>query len=298
MPITGRPVAGSMSFQNGRSTITNVLDDCMYLVRSSAIHRSCEKMLSSSSIWVVSSQPWQVASTASCIRSVAQDESAAAPANGRPPRARHAAVQALQRSARRPGAALADRQRPQAPWQPLGAAADQPLVGVAVRDDDPQDLEHGVGEVGVPPSGTEPDEPEHLAVAEWQLGEARGGGDEVVKGPAVPQRHELVPSLLQRVDVPRPDGVLERAEADLLKCLLPGDRDLGELRWQLAEGPAMEGLPRYVDDGAARGLGERVGERRAGKPDPVRVVEEGRARDREPHPAEFGDYPVGALELV
>jgi hypothetical protein len=57
MPITGWPVAGSISFQNGRSTITNVLDDCMYLVRSSAIHRSWEKRLSSHSIWVVRSQP-------------------------------------------------------------------------------------------------------------------------------------------------------------------------------------------------------------------------------------------------
>ena len=29
MPISGRPVTGSISFQNGRSTITNVLDACM-----------------------------------------------------------------------------------------------------------------------------------------------------------------------------------------------------------------------------------------------------------------------------
>ena len=29
MDMTSRPVAGSMSFQKGRSTITKVLDDCM-----------------------------------------------------------------------------------------------------------------------------------------------------------------------------------------------------------------------------------------------------------------------------
>ena len=34
------------------------------------------------------------------------------------------------------------------------------------------------------------------------------------------------------------------------------------------------------------------------EPDPVRVVEEGRAGDREPHAAQLGDDPVGALELV
>ena len=62
--MTSRPVLGSLSFQNGRSTITKVFDDCMYRVLSNAVHSLYENRLSSHVIWVVSSQPWQVTSTA------------------------------------------------------------------------------------------------------------------------------------------------------------------------------------------------------------------------------------------
>ncbi|SKV01247.1 Uncharacterised protein [Mycobacteroides abscessus subsp. abscessus] len=62
--MVSRPVTGSTSFQNGLSTRTNVLDDCMYRVRSSAVHIFCENNDSSQSISVVNNQDWQVANTA------------------------------------------------------------------------------------------------------------------------------------------------------------------------------------------------------------------------------------------
>jgi hypothetical protein len=184
------------------------------------------------------------------------------------------------------------------PGQLLGAAEDQLLVGVAFREHDPQDLEHRVREVGVPAAGAEADESEHLAIAERQLGERLGCGDEVVERPAVPHRHELVPQPLQRVDVARPDRILQGGEADLRQGLVPGPRGLGKLRGQLIEGAAVEGLPGDIDDGGAGGFGERVRERRAPQAEPARVVKEGRTRDREPHPAHLGDDPVGPFELV
>src|SRR3984885_16113210 len=72
MLITSRPVRGSISFQNGRSTSTKVLDDCIYLVRSRAAHIFWENSDSSQSIWVVSSQFWQVISTAGYRRTSPQ----------------------------------------------------------------------------------------------------------------------------------------------------------------------------------------------------------------------------------
>ncbi len=70
--MTSRPVVGSLSFQNGRSTITKVFDDCMYRVLSSAVHSLCENRLSSHSIWVVRTQLWHVASTAGKLRTTPQ----------------------------------------------------------------------------------------------------------------------------------------------------------------------------------------------------------------------------------
>ena len=103
------------------------------------------------------------------------------------------------------------RAPPQPPRQLLDAADDQALVLVAVGDDDAQDLQHRVGEVGVPAAGAEADLAEDLAVAEGAAGEGAAGGDEVVEAAVVPDRHQRVPDLLEPADVARADRVLHGA---------------------------------------------------------------------------------------
>ena len=127
-------------------------------------------------MWVVSSQDWQVTSTAGIVAGVAPavGDREAAVAGGRDAgdaRPGRAVVQRLERGALRPMRHALGRPPPQPPRQLLDAAHHQALVLVAVGDDDAQDLQHRVGKVGVPAAGAEADLAEHLAMAEGAAGE-------------------------------------------------------------------------------------------------------------------------------
>ena len=83
---------------------------------------------------------------------------------------------------------------------------------IAVGHHHTEDFQHGVGEVRVPAAGAETDLAKHLAVVEGQFGEGFGGGDEVVEGTVIPQRHELVPQFLEPWHVAIADCLLDIAE--------------------------------------------------------------------------------------
>ena len=92
------------------------------------------------------------------------------------------------------------------------ATDDQVLMIIAVGHHHAENFQHGVGEVRVPAAGTETDLAKHLAVVERQFGEGFGGGDEVVEGTVIPQRHELVPQLFEARHVAVADRLLDIAE--------------------------------------------------------------------------------------
>ena len=55
---------------------------------------------------------------------------------------------------------------PQCLRQALRAAGDEPVRIIGVGVDDPEDFQDGVGEIGVPAAGTEPDLAVRLSVGE------------------------------------------------------------------------------------------------------------------------------------
>ena len=129
------------------------------------------------------------------------------------PGPRRPVVQPLERGTLRPVRHALGLTPPQPARQLLDAADDQPLVLVAVGDDDAQDLQHRVGEVRVPAAGAEADLAEHLAMAKRPAGEGTAGGDEIVEAAIVPDRHQRIPQRLEPRNVARADGVLDAAEA-------------------------------------------------------------------------------------
>ena len=155
---------------------------------------------------------------------------------------------------------LLRRASPQAARHLLDAADDPALVLVAIGDDDAQDLQHRVGIVGVPAAGAEADLAEDLAMPEGAPGERLRGGDEVIEAAIVPQRHQLVPDLLERLHVAGADRLLHGAEMRaVLQRLAPGGRDFLKDRRQVGELLGVIGLAFEVDDGRGRGRDSGLG---------------------------------------
>ena len=189
------------------------------------------------------------------------------------------------------------RAPPQTAGHLLDPADHQPLILVLVGDDDAQDLQHRVGEVGVPAAGAEPDLAEHLAMAERPAGEGTAGGDEVVEAAVVPDGHECVPQLLEPCHVARADRVLQGREArPFLQRLAPGVCDFVEERRQLLGPLDVERVAVELDHRARARRDQRIGEWPGLQADPVEVVEEGGGGARKAHAAELGDHALRTLE--
>ena len=181
----------------------------------------------------------------------------------------------------------------------LDAADHQVLVIVAVGHHHAEDFQHRVGEVRVPAAGAEADLAEHLAVLEAQFGERARGGDEVIEGAVVPQRHQLVPQVLETRHVAVADGLLDIAELRAaLQGVGPGVGHFVEQLRQVGGFFGVVGLAFQVDHRAARSRGQRVGEGLGLKAKLVDVVVERGGRHREAHAAQFGDDAVGAVERL
>ena len=181
----------------------------------------------------------------------------------------------------------------------LHAADHQVLVVVAVGHHHAEDFQHRVGEVRVPAAGAETDLTEHFAVMERQLGERLGGGDEVVEGAVVPQRHQLVPQLLEARHVAVADGLLDIAELRTgFQGIRPGVGHFLEQCRQVGEFLRVVGLAFEVDHRAAGGRRQRVGERFGFQAQLVDVVVERGGRHRETHATQLGDDAFGAFERL
>ncbi len=153
--------------------------------------------------------------------------------------------------------------------------------------DDAEDLQDGVGEVGVPAAGTEPDLAEDLAVAEGL--EGVGVAEESVEGLVVELLDEPGPDLPDPRYVAlahRPVHVREvRA---LLQAGVPGVHHIAVDLREVVDGPGVVRLALQVDDGRRGDRGERVGERLRLQSHQVDVVLEGRRGRREAHRAHLG----------
>ncbi len=186
---------------------------------------------------------------------------------------------------------------PQAHRHLLRAAHDQLLVFVAAGQHHAQDLQHGVGKVRVPAAGAEAHLAEHFAVVEGQPLEGAGLRNEVVEGAVVPQRHQAVPQGLQAWHVALAQGVLQLTETGaFLQRVGPGLGHFAEQGRQVGQGARAVRAAFQVDDRAAGGGCERIGERLCGQAQLVHVVEEGRARARKAHAAELGHHAMAAVE--
>ena len=105
--------------------------------------------------------------------------------------------------------------------QLLAAADDAAVVVVGLGVDDAQDLQDGVGEVGVPAAGAEADLAEDLAVPEGL--EGRGVAEEAVEGLVVELLDEPGPDLADARDVALAHGALHVGEVGaLLQAGVPG----------------------------------------------------------------------------
>jgi hypothetical protein len=209
----------------------------------------------------------------------------------RPP----ARVQRRQARAGRPVHRCLHLAAPQPDRDLLGAAQDRQVVVVGGGVDHPQDLEHRVRVVRVPPAGAEADLAEHLAVPE---GAERGRrGEEPVEGRVVELLDQLVPDRLDRLDVAVADRLLHLLQAGALhERLVPGVGDLAVERGQVVEGPRVVRLALEVDHRAGGGDVERVGEARRPQAEVAHVGEQGRRRRREAHRAHLRHHAGVALE--
>ncbi|MNZ58252.1 hypothetical protein D3C78_762550 [compost metagenome] len=213
------------------------------------------------------------------------------------PGTRCAAMQPAQAGAFRPMHAALRYMAPDALRYLLHTADHQVLVVVAVGHHHAEDFQHRVGEVRVPAAGAEADLAEHFAVLEAQLGERARGGDEVVEGAVIPQWYQLVPQLFQARYVTVADGLLDVGEpGTAFQRVSPGIGHFVEQLGQVGGFFGVVGLAFQVDHRAARGRGQRVGERFGLQAQLVHVVVESSGRHREAHATQFGDDPVGAVE--
>ncbi|MNM61321.1 hypothetical protein D3C81_726200 [compost metagenome] len=137
-------------------------------------------------------------------------------------------------------------------WHLFHAADHQVLVVVAVGHHHAEDFQHRVGEVRVPAAGTETDLAEHFTVMERELGEGLGGGDEVVEGAVVPQRHQGVPQFFEAWHIAVADCLLDVTEAGaIFQRVGPGIGNLLEQLRQVGEFFRVVGLAFQVDDRTA-----------------------------------------------
>ncbi|MPL89774.1 hypothetical protein SDC9_35816 [bioreactor metagenome] len=224
-----------------------------------------------------------------------RDGAAGIPRDPRHARARRAAVQPGQRHL--PPMRAIGGLPPEPVQHVLHPADDIALVVVKRAEVHPQDLEHRIREVAVPAAGAEPDLPEHLAVAEAELAEGLGGGDEIIEGALVPGRDERVPDLLHARGIPRRH---RRAQVGkprpLLKRRVIGARDLAIELGQIVERAGEKRLALKIDHRRAGRLGQRVRKGRALAAEKIDVMVETARRDGKAHAAEFGDDILRALE--
>ncbi len=156
---------------------------------------------------------------------------------------------------------------PQLQREALGTADDAAVVGIGVGEDDPEDLQDRVGEVGVPASGAEPDLAEGLEVLIGETPERGGVGEEAVEGLVVIAGDELVPQLFERRDVPLADGLLNGFELSLLEeSLSPGFGDLPVERRQIIRGLRTDGPAVQLDDGGGAAGESGLGNSRVSRP--------------------------------
>jgi hypothetical protein len=186
---------------------------------------------------------------------------------------------------------------PQALRHLLHAAHHQVLVLVAAREHHAQDLQHRVGKVRIPAAGAKANLAEHLAVVEREPLERAGLRDEVVEGAVVPERYQPVPQRLQARHVALAQGVLQFAETGaFFERAGPGVGHLTKQRRQIGQRARAVRAALEVDHRAAGRGRQRVGEGPGLQPELVHVVEEGRARARKAHAAQFGHHPVTAFK--
>ena len=178
---------------------------------------------------------------------------------------------------------------PQAHGYLLHAAFDQVLVFVAAREHHAQDLQHGVGKVGVPAAGAKAHLPEHLAVVEGKLGKGIGLGHKIVESAVVPQGHQRVPERFQTGHIPLAQGLLHVRKPRIgFQRLGPGVGHFVEQRGQIGQGAGVVGLAFDVHHRAPGGRGERVGEGLVLQPELVDIVKERRAGGGEAHATQLG----------
>src|SRR5699024_6228383 len=89
------------------------------------------------------------------------------------------------------------------------AASDEVLVVVELAGSDTQNLEHCIGEVGVPAAGTEADLSEDLPMAETEPRECFGGSDELIETVIIPPRNQFVPDPLDLRGITLPHRLLQ-----------------------------------------------------------------------------------------
>lgn len=210
--------------------------------------------------------------------------------------ARLAAVQGGQRGAERPVDDLLRLAVPQAQRELLAAADDAAVVVVGLGVDDAQDLQDGVGEVGVPAAGAEADLAEDLAVPEGL--EGVGVAEEAVEGLVVEPFDELRPDVPDARDVALAQRPVHVGEVGaLLQTGVPGLGHVAVDLRQVVDGLGVVRLALEVHDGRGRGRGERVGEGPRLQVHQIDVVLERRGGGREAHRAHLGgERGVAAVE--
>lgn len=210
--------------------------------------------------------------------------------------ARLAVVQRGQRRAERPVDDLLRLAVPEPQRKLLAAADDAPVVVVRLGVDDAEDLQDGVGEVGVPAAGAEADLAEDLPVPERL--EGVGVAEESVEGLVVELLDELRPDLPDARHIALTHRAVHVGEVRaLLQTPVPGVHHIAVDLRQVVDGPRVVGLAFEVDDRRGGGRGERVGERLRLQADQVDVVLERGGGRREAHrPHLGGEFRVAAVE--
>ncbi len=219
--------------------------------------------------------------------------------NARDAGARRPGMEGGEGGASRPMGERRRHQAPQTPRQLLGATDHHALVLILGGHDDAQNLQHGIGKIAVPAAGAKTDLAEDLTMAEGLAGEAGGGGDEIVKGPLVPERHQPVPDLLQCRDVTAAYGRLQGGKVGPgFERFRPGLRHFAQQRRKsaLARALHIELLAFEIDQRRWRRGIQGIGKGLGLNPDLLNVMVKPGGRGREAHAAEFGNNAIGAAE--
>src|SRR5699024_7638053 len=139
------------------------------------------------------------------------------------------------------------------------AASDEVLVVVELAGSDTQNLEHCIGEVGVPAAGTEADLSEDLPMAETEPRECFGGSDELIETVIIPPRNQFVPDPLDLRGITLPHRLLQLGQLQhRVQGQIVGLCDLPEQRREVFETFSIEGFTGELDDGGPGRIGQRV----------------------------------------